>query len=1035
MDLRNYFTAKPKPKPAAAAAAAPEEKPKAGPEKKKTSARRKIVIEESDDEDTNVIVEVKSRHFADSQPSTSAPSPAKKQHTEELVNPKEFFSSAKVKKNPTTSTTATTTTTTTAAPAAELPRSPAKTPTKAAPKNESGKGTQAPKEPTPQSSPTKRSKKDEEDFFEDDSDEEVIPPPKVRTSPAKAKQPEPKAKAPPKKAVAATKQPSGKKRRGADDDEADDGDSYKDEEEEVAKPNKRHKPTPKKVVDDDAMDVDEVKEEKPKAKFNYWAYKNKAGPSALGSKDIPVGKENCLAGWTFVFTGELSSITREDAADLVKRYSGRVTGSPSGKTSFMVVGDDAGQSKLDKAKKLKIKTLDEDEFLDLIRTSPAKTEDGQIVKDTAKSSSSGSAKVKAEPLEVSEAPLKSPSKSPSKSSSKSSAGTVSTKAEPSESSKPASVPTAIDDDNPPQTDLWTTKYRPAQVKDLCGNKAQIQKLTRWLENWDANYNLNFKQDNEDKSGTYRAVLISGPPGIGKTSAAHLVGDSLGYSIVEFNASDTRSKKSLDEDVRDLLDNQSLAGYFQSTKTVHGKGKAAASDVDPTMAKKQIIIMDEVDGMAGGDRGGVAQLISFIKKTHVPIICICNDRQSPKVRSLVNSCFDLRFQRPQAAQVRARLMSILHKESRTIPANVLDKLVTGSQSDIRQVLNMLSTWSLTKSTMDYDEGTALSKASEKYVALNPFQIAEQLLIETNYRALSVPDKFDLYFNDYQLAPLMIQENYVRMNPTDARADPSGLEAIELMSKAADSLSDADMVDSMIHGSAQHWSLMPVHAAFSCVRPSYFVHGSMRPGSGGAYGPMMQFPGYLGQNSKASKYNRLVKEIQIRMRLKISGDKNEVRQSYLPALFPALTQPLIQQGADAIPELIEFMDNYYLSKEDWDTVLELGIGKNDAKKVLDSIPSATKSAFTRKYNIGSHPQPFLKAVTVTKGRSTSGGGSSEEVPDNLDVVEADAAVPEEVDEAAEKEEEESIDKDNNIKHKLKGGAGASKSKTKGKGKARK
>lgn len=194
-------------------------------------------------------------------------------------------------------------------------------------------------------------------------------------------------------------------------------------------------------------------------------------------------------------------------------------------------------------------------------------------------------------------------------------------------------------------------------------------------------------------------------------------------------------------------------------------------------------------------------------------------------------------------------------------------------------------------------------------------------------------------------------------------------------------------------------------------------------------------YLGQNSKASKYNRLVKEIQIRMRLKISGDKNEVRQSYLPALFPALTQPLVKQGADAIPELIEFMDNYYLSKEDWDTILELGIGKNDAKKVLDSIPSATKSAFTRKYNQENHPQPFLKAVTITKGRGASGGGSSEEVPDNLDVVEADAAVPEEVDENAEKEEAESIDKDSNIKQKTKSGSGASKSKAKGKGKARK
>lgn len=42
------------------------------------------------------------------------------------------------------------------------------------------------------------------------------------------------------------------------------------------------------------------------------------------------------------------------------------------------------------------------------------------------------------------------------------------------------------------------------------------------------------------------------------------------------------------------------------------------------------------------------------------------------------------------------------------------------------------------------------------------------------------------------------------------------------------------------SAQHWSLMNTHAAFSCVRPAFFVHGNMRPGSGGNYGPMMQFP---------------------------------------------------------------------------------------------------------------------------------------------------------------------------------------------------
>ncbi|KAF8946558.1 hypothetical protein BGZ47_000220 [Haplosporangium gracile] len=989
MDLRNYFSARPKPKAASAPVAEPE------PGKKRTSTRKKTIIHDSDeDDDQDEVVLTKSKHFAAATPSKAAS--AKKEVAEEPVDPKVFFASSKAKK----SQPATTTTASTRSASAPSPSKPVEKQAKKEPVEE----TKAPVEPTKPQPPAKRTKKaNDDDYFSDESDVEVIPQPKSRTAPARTKVKTPASPPPSNKRTAAASS-SPKKRKGpANDDYEDDED---EDDEVVAKPIKRQKSTPKEPNNDDAMDVDEP-EEKPKAKFNFWAHKNKTGPSALGSKEIPKGEDNCLAGLAFVFTGELSSITREDAADLVKRYSGRVTGSPSGKTSYVVVGDDAGQSKLDKVKKLKIKTLDEDEFLDLIRTSPARTEDGEIVKSKPKpaattvSNSSSSAKVKAEPVE----------KKSSSSSSKAAAAS-----EPSivKSIKSESKAPAIDNNKPAETELWTSKYRPKQIKDLCGNNAGVQKLVRWLENWDDNYKLDFKKENADKSGTFRAVLISGPPGVGKTSAAHLVGESLGYNIVEFNASDTRSKKSLDADVRDLLDNQSLGGYFLNGNSPQGNGKEVDNKA-PSMAKKQLIIMDEVDGMAGGDRGGVAQMIAFIKKTQVPIICICNDRQSPKVRSLVNSCFDMRFQRPQVNQVRSRLLSILHKEGRQIPANVLDKLVSGSQSDIRQVLNMLSTWSLTKQTMDYDEGTALSKASEKYVALNPFQIAEQLLVNTNYRALSFADKFDTYFNDYQLAPLMIQENYVRMNPAESGGSPDSLETMELMSKAADSLSDADLVDSMIHGSAQHWSLMNTHAAFSCVRPSFFVHGNMRPGSGGNYGPMMQFPSYLGQYSKSAKYSRLVKEVQIRMRLKISGDKNEVRQNYIPALFPALTRPLIDVGADAVSGLIEFMDDYYLSKEDWDTILELGIGRNDAKAVLDKIPTQVKTAFTRKYNSTTHPQPYLKATVVTKGRGSSGGGGSEETPDNLDVVEADAEVPEEEDPAAEVAEEESVEKDKNIKQK--------------------
>jgi DNA polymerase III delta prime subunit len=65
-------------------------------------------------------------------------------------------------------------------------------------------------------------------------------------------------------------------------------------------------------------------------------------------------------------------------------------------------------------------------------------------------------------------------------------------------------------------------------------------------------------------------------------------------------------------------------------------------------------MDEVDGMAGNeDRGGVAELIQLIKNSKIPIICMCNDRNHQKIRSLANYCFDLRFQRPRVEQIKVR----------------------------------------------------------------------------------------------------------------------------------------------------------------------------------------------------------------------------------------------------------------------------------------------------------------------------------------------------------------------------------------------
>ena len=69
----------------------------------------------------------------------------------------------------------------------------------------------------------------------------------------------------------------------------------------------------------------------------------------------------------------------------------------------------------------------------------------------------------------------------------------------------------------------------------------------------------------------------------------------------------------------MLDNTALAS----------SGSLAAK----TTNSKRVVIMDEVDGMSGQDRGGMQELIRLIKLSKVPIICICNDRGSTKVCAL------------------------------------------------------------------------------------------------------------------------------------------------------------------------------------------------------------------------------------------------------------------------------------------------------------------------------------------------------------------------------------------------------------------
>ena len=329
-----------------------------------------------------------------------------------------------------------------------------------------------------------------------------------------------------------------------------------------------------------------------------------------------------------------------------------------------------------------------------------------------------------------------------------------------------------------------------------------------------------------------------------------------------------------------------------------------------------------------------------------MILICNDRKLPKMKPFDFVTYDLPFRRPTTDQIRSRISTIAYREGLKLPANVINALIEGSGADIRQVVNMISTAKLDQSEqgMSFEEGKGMSKAWEKHIVLKPWDMVSKILgggLFNPASKSSLNDKQELYFNDHEFAPLMLQENYLGTNPQrtnkfNAEPKKKSLATLELVSQAADAISDGDLVDRMIHGSQQHWSLMPTHAMFSFVRPASYVYGTQA-------GHQTRFTSWLGKNSNYGKLMRMVKEIQGHMRLRVSADRFEVRQTYQPLLFERLVRRLQREGKEAVPDIIEMMDQYYLTKDDWDAILELGVGQDDMEGI--KIESAAKAAFTR------------------------------------------------------------------------------------------
>ncbi|XP_069868562.1 replication factor C subunit 1 isoform X1 [Dipodomys merriami] len=747
---------------------------------------------------------------------------------------------------------------------------------------------------------------------------------------------------------------------------------------------KEEKKTPQKSKNSPAKKESVSPEDLEKKRTNYQAYRsylNREGPKALGSKEIPKGAENCLEGLIFVITGVLESIERDEAKSLIERYGGKVTGNVSKKTNYLVMGRDSGQSKSDKAAALGTKIIDEDGLLNLIRTMPGKKSkyeiavEAEMKKEKTKlertPQKNNQGKRKSSPIKK-ESESKKNKLTPKKDSPKKALkketkeanvfprGPDFSKQVAQETDDDSQARDLADDSSENQVEnlLWVDKYKPTSLKTVIGQQGDqscANKLLRWLRNWhksspeEKKHAAKFgKCAGKDDGSSFKAALLSGPPGVGKTTTASLVCQELGYSYVELNASDTRSKNSLKAIVAESLNNTSITGFYSG-----GSGGAASGST------KHALIMDEVDGMAGNeDRGGIQELIGLIKHTKIPIICMCNDRNHPKIRSLVHYCFDLRFQRPRVEQIKGAMMSIAYKEGLKIPPPAMNEIILGANQDIRQVLHNLSMWCARSKALTYDQAKADSHRAKKDIKMGPFDVARKVFAAGEETAhMSLMDKSDLFFHDYSIAPLFVQENYLHVKPVAAGGDMK--KHLMLLSRAADSICDGDLVDSQIR-SKQNWSLLPTQAIYASVLPGELMRGYMTQ--------FPSFPSWLGKHSTTGRHDRLVQDLALHMSLRTYSSKRTVNMDYLSHIRDALVRPLTSQGVEGVQHVVALMDAYYLMKEDFENIMDISSwgGKPSPFSKLDP---KVKAAFTRAYNKEAHLTPYALQV-VRASRSSIG-----------------------------------------------------------------